>query len=195
MRIAIPVENGEIYQHFGHAPAFRVYDVENSKVIQVQEVPATGSGHAAMAGLLADLNVGTVICGGIGFGAVSALESMNLNLIAGASGNADEAVRGFLTGKLVNNPDAATEVRSKARDEDLPVILSGHRILIQFLQKSRKDERYETQTDAFRACGAAACRNCAAGTGNDPAAPSASRTARDGTGSRSGDAGLGQRDP
>lgn len=33
MRIAIPVENGEIYQHFGHAPAFRVYDVENSKVI------------------------------------------------------------------------------------------------------------------------------------------------------------------
>ena len=99
MRIAIPVENGEIYQHFGHAPAFRVYDVENSKVIQVQEVPA-------MAGLLADLNVGTVICGGIGFGAVSALESMNLNLIAGASGNADEAVRGFLTGKLVNNPDA-----------------------------------------------------------------------------------------
>lgn len=100
MRIAIPVENGEIYQHFGHAPAFRVYDVENSKVIQVQEVPATGSGHAAMAGLLADLNVGTVICGGIGFGAVSALESMNLNLIA------DEAVRGFLTGKLVNNPDA-----------------------------------------------------------------------------------------
>lgn len=77
MRIAIPVENGEIYQHFGHAPAFRVYDVENSKVIQVQEVPATGSGHAAMAGLL-----------------------------AGASGNADEAVRGFLTGKLVNNPDA-----------------------------------------------------------------------------------------
>ena len=37
MRIAIPVENGEIYQHFGHAPAFRVYDVENSKVIQVQK--------------------------------------------------------------------------------------------------------------------------------------------------------------
>ena len=56
MRIAIPVENGEIYQHFGHAPAFRVYDVENSKVIQVQEVPATGSGHAAMAGLLANLS-------------------------------------------------------------------------------------------------------------------------------------------
>lgn len=33
------------------------------------------------------------------------------------------------------------------------------------------------------------------GPGMTPPAPSASRTARDGTGSRSGDAGLGQRDP
>ena len=30
MKIAVPYENGEIFQHFGHTEQFKIYDVEKS---------------------------------------------------------------------------------------------------------------------------------------------------------------------
>ena len=33
MRIAVTYENGEIFQHFGHTEEFKVYDVEDGKII------------------------------------------------------------------------------------------------------------------------------------------------------------------
>lgn len=33
MRIAVTYENGEIFQHFGHTQEFKVYDVEDNKII------------------------------------------------------------------------------------------------------------------------------------------------------------------
>ena len=33
MRIAVTYENGEIFQHFGHTEQFKIYDVEDGKII------------------------------------------------------------------------------------------------------------------------------------------------------------------
>ena len=33
MKIAVTYENEQIFQHFGHCEAFKVYEVENSKVL------------------------------------------------------------------------------------------------------------------------------------------------------------------
>ena len=33
MRIAVTYENGEIFQHFGHTEQFKLYDVENGKIV------------------------------------------------------------------------------------------------------------------------------------------------------------------
>ena len=38
MKIAVTYENGEIFQHFGHTEQFKVYDVQEGKVISSEVV-------------------------------------------------------------------------------------------------------------------------------------------------------------
>ena len=38
MRIAVTYENGQIFQHFGHTETFKIYDVEEGKVLPLGSV-------------------------------------------------------------------------------------------------------------------------------------------------------------
>ena len=69
MKIAVTYENGEVFQHFGHTEQFKVYEVENGKVISSEILGGNGAGHSALAALLADKAVNVLICGGLGGGA------------------------------------------------------------------------------------------------------------------------------
>ena len=73
MKIAVTYENGEIFQHFGHTEAFKIYDIADGKVVNAEVVDTNGSGHGALAGFLVAHGVDTLICGGIGGGAQNAL--------------------------------------------------------------------------------------------------------------------------
>ena len=95
MRIAVTYENEEIFQHFGHTEQFKIYDVEDGKIISSKVVDAGGSGHGALAGVLSALKVDALICGGIGGGAQMALAENGIKLYGGVEGNADEAVNAF----------------------------------------------------------------------------------------------------
>lgn len=64
MRIAVTYENGQIFQHFGHTQVFKVYDIEDGKVVNSQIIDTNGTGHGALAGLLANINADVLICGG-----------------------------------------------------------------------------------------------------------------------------------
>jgi FKBP-type peptidyl-prolyl cis-trans isomerase 2/predicted Fe-Mo cluster-binding NifX family protein len=101
-RIAVTYENGEVFQHFGHTEEFKVYEVEDGKIIKSEIIGSNGSGHGALAGLLGENSVDVLICGGIGGGAQAALQERGIELCAGASGNTDEAVEAYLRGELVN---------------------------------------------------------------------------------------------
>ncbi len=102
MRIAVTYEQGDVFQHFGHTGEFKVYEVEEGKVISSEIISSDGSGHSALAALLNDKGIDVLICGGIGGGAQRALEERGIELCAGASGSADEAVAAYLRGELVN---------------------------------------------------------------------------------------------
>ena len=104
MRIAVTYQDGEIFQHFGHTSQFKVYDVKEGQILCAQIVDTGSSGHGALAGVLTALNADVLICGGIGGGAQMALASAGIQLFGGVSGNADEAVRAFISGKLNFNP-------------------------------------------------------------------------------------------
>ena len=107
MKIAVTYENEEVFQHFGKTPAFKLYDIENNGVAGSQVVNTNGSGHGALAGFLTSVGADFLICGGIGGGAVMALEEAGIKLFAGVSGNADEAVNALLNGTLVFDRDAS----------------------------------------------------------------------------------------
>ena len=100
MKLAIPVENGEVFQHFGHAEQFQVYTVEEGRILDSAPLPAGGVGHEDLAELLREQGVALVICGGIGAGAQQALSDAGLALCSGVSGPADEAAAAWTAGTL-----------------------------------------------------------------------------------------------
>jgi len=106
MKIAVTYENGEIFQHFGHTAQFKVYDVQDSIIVKAEVIDTNGSGHGALAGLLSELGVDTLICGGIGGGAQTALAQAGIKLYGGVSGNADDAVVACIAGTLSYDPNA-----------------------------------------------------------------------------------------
>ena len=105
MKIAVTYENGQIFQHFGHCRAFKLYTVEDGNITASQVVDATGSGHGALAGFLRAHGADTLICGGIGGGARTALAEAGIQLYPGVTGDADQAVQALLGGTLLYNPD------------------------------------------------------------------------------------------
>ena len=80
MRIAIPYENGNIFQHFGRSEAFKFYDVDGGAVTATAVVSTNGSGHGALAGFLVAHHA--------------------------VSGSADAAVQALLDGSLGYDPEA-----------------------------------------------------------------------------------------
>ena len=103
MKIAVTYDNGEVFQHFGKTESFKVYEVEDNKVISSEVIGSNGTGHGALAGLLAEQGVDVLICGGIGGGAQTALTEAGIELCAGAQGNTDKAVESYLKGELVSS--------------------------------------------------------------------------------------------
>lgn len=100
MRIAVTYENGQIFQHFGRTEQFKVYDVQDGKILSSEVVGTNGNGHGALAGVLTALKADALICGGIGGGAQAALAAAGIRLYGGVSGGVDKAVQAFLKGKL-----------------------------------------------------------------------------------------------
>ena len=103
MKIAVTCDNGNVFQHFGKTESFKVFEVEDNKVVSSEIIGSNGSGHGALAGLLADKSIDVFICGGIGGGAQQALVNAGIELYAGASGDVDAAVEAYLAGELVNS--------------------------------------------------------------------------------------------
>ena len=44
MKIAVPYENGQVFQHFGHTALFQLYVVENGAVKESKTVAPSGGG-------------------------------------------------------------------------------------------------------------------------------------------------------
>ena len=109
MRIAVTYENGEIFQHFGHTENFKVYEVEDGKIISEEILSSNGSGHGALATLLSGNKVDVLICGGIGGGAQMSLAEMGIKLYGGVTGNVVEAVKALLSQNLNYNPEVRCE--------------------------------------------------------------------------------------
>lgn len=106
MKIAVTYENGLIFQHFGHTEQFKIYDIEDGKIINSEVIDTNGQGHGALAGVLGGAKVDALICGGIGMGAQMALAEAGIKLYGGVQGDADEAAQALAEGRLEYDPDA-----------------------------------------------------------------------------------------
>ena len=108
-KIAVTYDNGQVFQHFGHAEQFKLYDIASGQIASAAVMDTNGSGHGARAGFLLAAGVDTLICGGIGAGARQALDAAGIRIYGGVSGDADAAVTALLSGKLAFDANAACQ--------------------------------------------------------------------------------------
>ena len=97
MRIAVPYEDGKVSQHYGSAPAFKFYDVEDGKIAKEEVVAAEGKGHYYMVQFLVTGHVDLVLCKSCGTPAQKTLQIAGIRLEMGFEGDADAAVRSYLS--------------------------------------------------------------------------------------------------
>ena len=100
MKIAVPYSDGQVFQHFGKSEQFKIYDTIDDEIISSEIVDTSGSGHSALADFLKEKGAGVLICGGIGVGAVTALQNAGIQILGAAEGEADKCVEEFLGGRL-----------------------------------------------------------------------------------------------
>lgn len=100
------IETGNIFQHFGKTQNFKIYEIENGKIVKSEVIDNGGFSHHDLATYLKNLGVETLILGNRGQGAIDALKNADLSEIPGITGKADDAAELFAKGELKGNFDA-----------------------------------------------------------------------------------------
>ena len=104
MKIAIPVAQGQLCQHFGHCEQFAIIDVaEGSKEISKEEM-VTPPPHepGLLPKWLAEHGVTCVIAGGMGARAIGLFQQFDIKVITGATpSEPKQIVMKFLNDALV----------------------------------------------------------------------------------------------
>jgi predicted Fe-Mo cluster-binding NifX family protein len=93
---------GEVSGHFGHSPFFAVAEVSGPLVVSVRVVPSPGhgAGGCSMPQFVRSLGAQALVVGGIGAPAAGMLAAAGIEVIAGISGNAGDALRALAAGTL-----------------------------------------------------------------------------------------------
>ena len=100
MKIAVASEGKTVTEHFGHCEGFTIFDAENNQIKSKQFVPNPGHRPGFLPVFLHDKGVKVIISGGMGGGAVDIFNEKGIEVIIGASGEAEKAVNDYLQGKL-----------------------------------------------------------------------------------------------
>lgn len=109
MRIAIPLSNGQMAQHFGHCQRFALVDVEPAakSITAYSEVEAPPHQPGLLPVWLKERGVNLVIAGGMGGRALSLFAEASIAVITGAAGGAARTLaQQYLDGALETGPNA-----------------------------------------------------------------------------------------
>ncbi len=100
-KIAIPYENGLLCAHFGGAPQFIIYHVEDNKVINKEIFNAPPHEPGALPRWIGSQGVTDVIAGGMGEKAVTIFNHLGIKAHVGAQhSSTDDVVEHFLNSSL-----------------------------------------------------------------------------------------------
>ena len=101
MKIAIVMEDGRVAPHFGRCERVMLVTVEDGEISSREVLAAPEHDCGALPRLFAERQVGCVIAGGLGGGALANLSMAGVKVIAGVEGTAEDALGSFLAGTLV----------------------------------------------------------------------------------------------
>lgn len=100
-KIAVPVENGMLNEHFGHCSHFALIDTDENTITAEATIEAPPHEPGLLPPWLAERKVTDVIAGGMGQRAIQLFNDQKINVFVGAPKlTATELVKGFLNKSL-----------------------------------------------------------------------------------------------
>lgn len=109
MKIAVASIGNIVASHFGHCENFNIYQCENGKIVDSKNIPNPGHKPGFLPNYLGDIGIEVIISGGMGGGAVDIFNERNIEVIVGASGEANLAIEKYLAGSLVSTGSVCHE--------------------------------------------------------------------------------------
>ena len=100
MKVCIPKSDVKVTRHFGKAPEFAFFVIEEGRIVAMETVPNPGREKVAVPIFVAEHAVTHVIASGIGDKAVGILRERDVEIFQGAVGNVDTVLERFLKGEL-----------------------------------------------------------------------------------------------
>ena len=100
MKIAMPCNGNEIAEHFGRCEKYFIFEIENSEIKSKAEIPHPGHEQYLIPRMLSEKGTDILICKDLGPLAIKTLNDLNIKIIAGVSGNVDDAISKYLSGNL-----------------------------------------------------------------------------------------------
>jgi len=100
MKIAVASEGKKVTEHFGHCEGFTIFDTENDKIKSSEFIESPGHKPGFLPVFLYEKGVKVIISGGMGGGAIDIFNEKGVEVITGASGDAEAAVKSYLKGEL-----------------------------------------------------------------------------------------------
>jgi len=118
MKIAVASNGKTVSQHFGHCEKFLIYDEKDGKILTRQLIDNPGHKPGFLPNFLNDLGVKAIIAGGMGEGAIEIFNEKGIQIVTGASGDADEIVQKFIEGSLKSSGSICHEHQHSDSCED-----------------------------------------------------------------------------
>ncbi|MBW2175132.1 MAG: NifB/NifX family molybdenum-iron cluster-binding protein [Deltaproteobacteria bacterium] len=102
MKIAIPVAEGRLTAHFGHAAEFVIIHVENQEIGNNEILTPPPHEPGVLPRWLHELGVDVIVTGGMGQGAIGLFRENGIKVITGAPNlTPEEIVSQYLSNTLV----------------------------------------------------------------------------------------------
>lgn len=110
-KIAVPTKAGMVDAHFGHCEYFTVFDIKDGAVASSKRVGSPeGCGcKSDIASTLARDGVTLMLAGNMGDGAVRVLKAKGIDVVRGASGQAQKVVEEWLAGRVSDSGEGCAE--------------------------------------------------------------------------------------
>lgn len=109
LRVVFPTNDGvTIETHFGHCRQFKIFDIEEGKIVNTEIIDAPPHQPGLLPRFLGEKNIDVVITGGMGQRAIDLFKAQDIEVILGAQGEIEEVLEVYLTGDLYSTGSACS---------------------------------------------------------------------------------------
>jgi predicted Fe-Mo cluster-binding NifX family protein len=100
-KIAIPIENGKLSGHFGHAPQFALIELNDNKLVNTKYITPPPHEPGVLPKWLANIGATDVLAGGMGQKAIDLLLDHHINVFVGvAQKSIDQLIQDLINNQL-----------------------------------------------------------------------------------------------